>query len=149
MPDRLEAGTGNSPGMAGLLAGCAFLRDTGVGAIHRHEMALKARLRDGLGSIAGLQVLSPPGPRGVPVVTVKADLMDAASLSGRLDSEFGVQTRAGLHCAPEVHRVLGTTETGAVRFSLGWASTLEDVDAAVDGVARLLRPVSVTVAWAE
>ncbi len=146
MPDRLEAGTGNSPGMAGLLAGCAFLRDTGVAAIHRHEMTLKARLRDGLGCIAGLQVLSPPGPRGVPVVTVKADGMDAASLAGHLDSEYGVQTRAGLHCAPEVHRILGTTESGAVRFSLGWASTREDVDAAVAGVARLLRPVSVPVA---
>ena len=146
MPDRLEAGTGNSPGMAGLLAGCAFLRDTGVRTIHRHEMALKARLRDGLDCIAGLQVLSPPGPQGVPVVTVKADGMDAASLAGRLDSEYGVQTRAGLHCAPEVHRILGTTESGAVRFSLGWASTLEDVDAAIDGVAQLLRPVSVPVA---
>ncbi|MXX70306.1 MAG: aminotransferase class V-fold PLP-dependent enzyme [Gemmatimonadetes bacterium] len=148
MPDRLEAGTGNSPGMAGLLAGCAFLRDTGVGAIHGREMALKARLRDGLDCIAGLQVLSPPGPEGVPVVTVKADGMDSASLAGRLDSEYGVQTRAGLHCAPEVHRILGTTESGAVRFSLGWASTQEDVDAAVAGVAQLLRPVSVPVARA-
>ena len=146
MPDRLEAGTGNSPGMAGLLAGCAFLRDTGVGTIHRREMALKARLRDGLDCIGGLQVLSPPGPQGVPVVTVRADGMDAASLAGRLDSEYGVQTRAGLHCAPEVHRILGTTESGAVRFSLGWASTLEDVDAAIDGVAQLLRPLSVPVA---
>ena len=148
MPDRLEAGTGNSPGMAGLLAGCSFLHKTGVEAVHRHEMALKARLRDGLGGIAGLHVLSPPGPRGVPVVTVAADGMDAASLAGRLDAEYGVQTRAGLHCAPEVHRILGTRESGAVRFSLGWASTREDVDAAVAGVAQLLRPVSVPVASA-
>ena len=146
MPDRLEAGTGNSPGMAGLLASCAFLRDMGVAAIHRHEMALKARLLDGLGCIAGLRVLSPPGPQGVPVVTVKADRMDAASVAGRLDREHGVQTRTGLHCAPEVHRILGTTGAGAVRFSLGWASTKEDVDAAVAGVAQLLRPVSVPVA---
>ena len=136
MPDRLEAGTGNSPGMAGLLAGCAFLREAGVAAIHRREMALKARLRDGLDGMAGLRVLSPPGPDGVPVVTVKADDMDAATLAGRLDCDFGVQTRAGLHCAPEVHRILGTTDEGAVRFSLGWASTREDVDAAVNAVAQ-------------
>lgn len=146
MPDRLEAGTGNSPGMAGLLAGCAFLRDTGLSAIHRHEMALKARLLDGLTSVAGLHVLSPPGPEGVPIVTVKSDRMDAASLAGGLDREHGVQTRAGLHCAPEVHRILGTSDSGAVRFSLGWASTTDDVDAAVAGVAQLLNPVSVPVA---
>ncbi len=143
MPDRLEAGTGNSPGMAGLLAGCTCLRDMGTAAVHRREMALKARLLDGLSGIAGLRVLSPPGPQGVPVVTVKADRMDAASLAGRLDREHGVQTRAGLHCAPEVHRILGTMDSGAVRFSLGWASTREDVDAAVAGTAQLLRPVSV------
>ena len=89
MPDRLEAGTGNSPGMAGLLAGCAFLRDNGVGAIHRREMALKARLRDGLDCIPGLQVLSPPGRQGVPVVTVKADGMD----SGRPGGPSGFRAR--------------------------------------------------------
>lgn len=146
MPDRLEAGTGNSPGMAGLLAGCEFIRDTGVGTIHRHEMALKARLRDGLATIRGLQVLSPPGPEGVPVVTVKADGMDAAALAGALDREHGVQTRAGLHCAPEVHRILGTAESGAVRFSLGWASTMDDVEAAVNAVDQLLGSTSVPVA---
>ena len=145
MPDRLEAGTGNAPGMAGLLAGCGFLMDKGLKAVHRQEMALKARLVDGLGSIAGLRMLSPPAPQGVPIVTVRANGMDAASLAGHLDSGYGVQTRAGLHCAPEVHRMLGTCDSGAVRFSLGWASTREDVDAAVLGVAELLRPVSVHV----
>ncbi len=145
MPDRLEAGTGNAPGIVGLLAGCAYLRKNGVQAIHRAEMALKARLRDGLDGIAGLRVLSPPGRRGVPVVTVQANRMDAATLAGRLDREHGVQTRTGLHCAPEVHRILGTSDSGAVRFSLGWASTREDVDAAVCGVTQLLRPVAVPV----
>lgn len=140
MPDRLEAGTGNAPGMAGLLAGCQFLIDRGTEAVHRHEMAMKAMLLDGFAAIPGLRVLSPPAPDGVPVVTVKADAMDAATLASRLDRDHGVQTRSGLHCAPEVHRILGTLEEGAVRFSLGWASTTDDVESAVRAVDAVLRP---------
>ena len=108
-------------------------------------MTLKARLFDGLSRIPGLTVLSPPAPHGVPVVTVKADSMDAATLAGRLDREHRVQTRAGLHCAPEVHRILGTSGDGAVRFSLGWASTGEDVEAAVTAVDAIVKPVAVQV----
>ncbi len=145
MPDRLEAGTGNSPGIAGLLAGCQFLAEMGTEAIHAREMTLKAKLFDGLSRIPGVTVLSPPAPSGVPVVTVKADSMDAATLAGRLDREHGVQTRAGLHCAPEVHRILGTSGDGAVRFSLGWASTDGDVDAAVTAVDAIVKPVAVPV----
>ena len=145
MPDSLEAGTGNPPGLAGLLAGCRFLARQGVAVLHDREMRLKAELRDGLAEVPGLRVLSPAAPRGVPVVTVKAAGMDAASLAGRLDREHGIQTRAGLHCAPEVHRILGTSDEGAVRFSLGWASTREDVEASVRAVDAVLRPVTVPV----
>ena len=143
MPDRLEAGTGNSPGMAGLLAGCRFLTERGTGSIHRHEMAMKADLIDGFSAVPGLRVLSPPAPDGVPVVTVAADSMDAATLADRLDRRHGIQTRAGLHCAPEVHRILGTLEGGAVRFSLGWATTGDDVECAVEAVDSVLRPAMV------
>lgn len=145
MPDRLEAGTGNSPGMAGLLAGCRFLSERGTDSIHRHEMAKKADLIDGLSTVPGLRVLSPPAPDGVPVVTVAADFLDAATLADRLDRQHGVQTRAGLHCAPEVHRILGTLEEGAVRFSLGWATTDDDVESAVEAVDAVLRPALVPV----
>ena len=145
MPDRLEAGTGNTPGLAGLLAGCRFLAGRGVGDMHAREMALKAELLDGLSTVRGLRVLSPPAPGGVPVVTVAAAGMDAASMAGRLDREHGIQTRAGLHCAPEVHRILGTSGEGAVRFSLGWASTRDDVEASVRAVEAVLRPVAVPV----
>lgn len=138
MPDRLEAGTTNAPGLAGLLAGCRFLLDEGVQVIHAREAALKARLRDGLSSIRSLRLLSPPAPEGVGVVTVAADDLDPGTFAERLDRDFGVSTRPGLHCAPEVHRLIGTLETGALRFSLGWASTEVDVDRAVEGVDRIL-----------
>ncbi|NNF28319.1 MAG: aminotransferase class V-fold PLP-dependent enzyme [Gemmatimonadetes bacterium] len=146
MPDHLEAGTGNAPGIAGLLAGCEFVLGRGVDTIHAHEMGLKASLRAGLEAIPGLRVLSPPGPDGVAVVTVAPERLDPATLADRLDRDHGVLTRAGLHCAPEVHRILGTEESGAVRFSLGWASTEGDVEAAVSGVDAILSPTRVAVA---
>ena len=138
MPDRLEAGTSNAPGIAGLLAGCNFVLDEGPARIHERIGNLKARLRDGFETIPGVRVLSPPAPNGVGVVTVVAKEMDPATLARRLDEDWGVMTRPGLHCAPEVHRLLGTTESGALRFSLGWASVPEDVDQALRGTAAVL-----------
>lgn len=137
MPDRLEAGTGNAPGLAGLLAACEFLLERGVDAVHSHEAGLKARLRAGLATIRGVRVLSPAAPDGAAVVTITHDRVDPAVLAERLDRDFGVQARPGLHCAPEAHRILGTDRTGALRFSLGWCSTAEDVDRTLEGVASV------------
>lgn len=139
-PDHLEAGTPNAPGIAGLLAGCEFVEARGISELHAHEAALKARLRDGLEQIPGVRVLSPEAPEGTGVVTIVADRTDPATLSRRLEEEWSVLCRPGLHCAPEVHRLLGTLETGALRFSLGWASTSEDVDRAVSGVEAVAGP---------
>jgi cysteine desulfurase / selenocysteine lyase len=133
-PDRLEAGTPNAPGIAGLLAGCQFLLDEGISTIHAREMTLKARLRDGLEQVPGIRVLSPPAPDGGALVTLVSESVDPADLARRLDSEWGVLGRSGLHCAPEAHRLLGSAESGALRLSLGWASTTEDVDRAIRGV---------------
>lgn len=137
-PEHLEAGTQNAPGMAGLLAGVEWLAAHGVDRVHARAGALKARLRDGLVGVRGLRVLSPPAPGGTPIVTVVPERMDAATLAQRLDEDYGVMTRAGLHCAPEVHALLGTTGSGAVRFSLGWASTESDVDRAVLAAASIV-----------
>jgi cysteine desulfurase family protein len=145
MPDRLEAGTGNAPGLAGLRAGCEFVLENGVQALHAREVALKTRLREGLADVPGVRVLSPAAPEGVGVVTVSCRGIDPGALATTLDRDYGVCTRPGLHCAPEVHRVLGTLKTGALRFSLGWASTEEDVDQAVRGVAETVRGPRVTV----
>lgn len=142
-PDHLEAGTPNAPGIAGLLAGIRFVEERGVAELHRHESALKSRLRDGLEQIHGVRVLSPDAPDGTGVVTIACGRIDPASLSRRLEEEWGVLCRPGLHCAPEVHRLLGTLETGALRFSLGWASTAEDVDRAVSGVEAIAGPTRV------
>lgn len=145
-PDRLEAGSGNAPGMAGLLAGIGYLESEGVEVLHRKEMRLKAVLRDGLDSLSGVRVLSPPARKGVGIVTVVSDRISPSELAQRLDREWGVLVRHGLNCAPEVHKMLGTQEEGVVRFSLGWASTPEDVEAALRGTDSItsgpLVPVS-------
>jgi cysteine desulfurase / selenocysteine lyase len=138
MPDRLEAGTLNGPGIAGLLAGAEWVAERGVGALHAREALLKARLRERLGGIAGVRLHSPAAPDGVGIVTVTADGITAAELAARLDREHGVMTRAGLHCAPESHRLCGTAADGAVRFSVGWATTEAEVDAAAAAVASIL-----------
>jgi len=139
LPDRLEAGSQNGPGIAGLLAGVEWVTRKGVMAIHGRQNALKWRLWDALYEIPGVAMQSPPdlGPETVGVVTVTVQGMDAAEVARRLDSEHGVLVRAGLHCAPESHAILGTERTGAVRFSVGWATTEAEVDRAVAAVARI------------
>lgn len=145
MPDRLEAGTVNGSGLAGLLAGCRFLEERGISAIHEEISALKRRLRDGLADIPGVRMLSPAAPDGAAIVTITTNAMDPATLSGRLDTEWGVMGRAGLHCAPVVHQMMGTAAAGAFRLSLGWASTVEDVDRAIEGVHALAKSPIVPV----
>lgn len=137
LPDRLEAGTLNSPGIAGLEAGLAWLEDEGIGALHTRLEALKHELIDGLAALPGVRVLSPGTPGGAPIVTFVADSAAPGEVAGRLD-RLGVACRAGLHCAPGAHRVLGTSETGAVRLSLGWCSTAADVTESLAAVERAL-----------
>jgi len=137
MPDHLEAGTPNAPGLAGLLAGCEYVLDRGVAQLHEHESKLKARMRDGLEAIPRVRILSPPAPEGVGIVTFLVADSDPGALASALDRDFDVLCRSGLHCAPEVHALLGTAETGAVRFSLGWSSSQDDVDAACQAVEHL------------
>ncbi len=145
LPDRLEAGTLNGPGIAGLLAGCQAVLAEGVEVLHRRGARLKARLRDGLGALPGVEVLSPADPRGAGIVTLRVEGTDAGELAYRLDRDHGVLGRSGLHCAPEAHRALGTLETGALRLSVGWGTTDADVDAAVEAVDRCARSTSIAL----
>ncbi len=146
LPDRLEAGTMNAPGIAGLAAGIRWIQEHGLERLRAHARGLKQRLWRGLGTIPGVQVRSPEAPDGAPIVTITAQAIDPSTLAGRLDREFGVLARPGLHCAPEAHTVLGTRDTGALRFSVGWATTEEDVDRAIDAVAAVVAGATMTAA---
>lgn len=137
-PDHIQAGTVNAPGIAGLAAGLAWIRHRGIQRIQEDGAAIKERLWHGLRSIPGIRVLSPLALDGAPLVTFTADRVDPARLASRLDREYGVLGRPGLHCAPETHRLIGTDGTGAFRLSAGWTTTPEQVDhaiAAVDAIA--------------
>jgi cysteine desulfurase family protein len=139
LPDRWEAGNLNVPALAGLQAAAQFLRAQGLHAIAQHERQLVARLREGLAPIPGVKVYGPAAPeRRAAVVSVGIDGYDPQDAAAILDASFGVQCRAGLHCAPRIHQALGTANAGGlVRFSPGWSTSLEDVDAAVAAVAAL------------
>ncbi len=138
LPDACESGTLNVPGLAGLEAGVRWVLDRGVEAIRAHEEALTQRLLDGLLGIAGVTLYGPQDvDRQVAVVSFSIDGLDPAEAGLRLDDEYGILCRVGLHCSPAAHRTIGTYPTGTVRFGLGAMSTSGDVDAALVAVRTL------------
>lgn len=139
LPLRLEAGTQNSAGIAGLLLGVQFVLEQGVEKIHAHEMTLASRLIDQLVEIPGLKILGPARlKQRTAVVSITVDNYIPDQLSAVLDKVFGVATRAGLHCAPQAHIVAGTLEIGALRFSPGYFNTAGDIDYAIESLRNIL-----------
>jgi cysteine desulfurase family protein len=135
MPDRFEPGTPNLPGILGLRAGLTWLKETGLAAIHAHEMALTARFLNGLAPLeaAGfVRVVGLPACTGrtgvVSLQTLTRELSEAAY---ELDDRYGIMTRVGLHCAPNAHKTLGSYPTGTIRFSFGYWNTAEEIDTAL------------------
>ncbi|MGB9889772.1 MAG: aminotransferase class V-fold PLP-dependent enzyme [Anaerolineae bacterium] len=140
LPDMCESGTPNAVGLAGLEAGVRWVLERGVEAIRAHEMELTQRLLDGLREIPGVTVYGPTDARRrTAVVSFNIAGMEPSEVGMRLDEEYGIMCRVGLHCAPAAHRTIGTFPSGTVRFALGAFSTREEVDAALWAVARLAR----------
>ena len=138
LPDRFESGTANLPGYYGWEAALRFVEDRGVAALRRHEMALCTRFLDGLADMEHLRLVGPRDPeRRVGVISVDFPRRDNAEMAYELETRYGILTRCGLHCAPSAHKALGTFPQGTVRFSLGWASTEADVDAALAALRAL------------
>ena len=137
MPDRFESGTQNLPGIFGLQAALAFVRAKGVAALRAHETVLSAQLLDALEALP-LRVAGPKDvKRRVGVVSVDMP-MDNALAAYRLEREYGVLTRCGLHCAPNAHKTLHTFPQGTIRLSLGYATTEADVAAAAEALRAIL-----------
>ncbi|MBN1772368.1 MAG: aminotransferase class V-fold PLP-dependent enzyme [Deltaproteobacteria bacterium] len=132
LPDRLEAGTLNAVGPAGLGAGLAFVEARGVAAIRAHEAMLTARLLDGLQAIPGVRILGPgDAARQTAVVSFNLDGRSCSEVASALEERAGICCRAGLQCAPLAHRQLGTFPEGTVRFSLGAFNREEELDTAL------------------
>ncbi len=139
-PTRLEAGTLNGHGLAGLSAALDFLNETGIEAIHTHEDTLARRFYQSVKDLPGVAVYGDPdAPVRAPIVTLNIGDWDSAEVSDELAERFGIATRPGAHCAPRLHRSLGTEEQGAVRFSWSYFNTEAETDAAAEAVAILVR----------
>lgn len=142
MPDRFEPGTMNLPGILGLQAGLAWLEETGIDRVRQHELALTKQFLDGLQPLEEQGLLRIVGRRDCQnrtgVVSIQTLTKELSQAAFELDSEYGIQTRVGLHCAPSAHKTLGTFPTGTIRFSFGWWNTQEQVEAALMALERIL-----------
>jgi cysteine desulfurase family protein len=138
LPDRYESGTANTPGLAGLAAGARFLQAKGLAAVAAEEARLANILLDGLAQIQGVRIYGPPpGPERAGVVSFRIKGLPPVDIAAILDQSFGIAVRAGLHCAPDAHRSLGTLEGGTVRASLSPLNTEADAEAFVAAVASI------------
>ncbi len=136
-PGRYEAGTPNTPSIAGLGAAAAFVRAQG-GPLMEHVRILSRRLHEGLLEVPGLRVLGPaPDVPRIPVVSVVHERIASDEIAFMLDSQYGIAVRAGLHCSPWTHAALGTLESGAVRFGCGWGLDDDDVDRALAAMREI------------
>ena len=139
-PTRLEAGTRNGHGIAGLMAAMDYIRSVGRETIRSHELALARRFYEGAANTPGVTVYGDFSSWDrAPIVTLNIRDYDSSQVSDVLAQDYGIATRAGAHCAPRLHRALGTVERGAVRFSFGWMNTEEETDAALAAVREIAR----------
>jgi cysteine desulfurase family protein len=138
LPDRFESGTANGLGLAGLGAGVREVLERGVEAIRAHERRLAGILLEGLSSIPKVKLYGPLDPdRRLALVSFTVEGRRVSEVGLRLDEEFGILCRVGLHCAPSAHRALGTFPEGTVRLAPGPFTKEEEVRAAVAAVARI------------
>ena len=137
LPDRLEAGTHNMPGVAGLMEGLRFVKSQGPAAILDHERRLTARAAEGLSGIKGVRVFATQGLGSqAGVLSFQVEGRDCEEV-GEILGDQGIAVRAGLHCAPLAHQSAGTLETGTVRVSFSAFNHWRETDRLVEAVARL------------
>ncbi len=139
LPDKYESGNLNVPGLAGLSAAAGWLLARGVERIAEHARRLSQRLYDGLACVDGVRVYGPRDPAArVGIVSIRLEQLDPQAAAAALDTAFGIQTRAGLHCAPLMHAALGTLHVGGtLRFSVGAFNTDEEIARTVAAVEEL------------
>ena len=139
LPNKFEAGSLNMPALAGLGTAVKHLEQLTVAAVQQHHTQLTSQLLDGLATLPSVTVYGPSAdqPR-VGVVSCTFDGYDPQEFAAMLDASYGIECRAGLHCAPRMHAALGTAQTGGtVRFSPGWTTTTKEIDTALEAIAAL------------
>jgi len=139
MPTRLEAGTLNGHGLAGLDAAIDYINEFGMQAIHDKEMSLMWRFYNGVKDIEGVKIYGDFDVKDrCPIVSINLSDYESGAVSDELANRFEIATRPGGHCAPLMHKALGTVDQGAVRFSFSHFNTEEEVDTAINAVRTLV-----------
>lgn len=140
LPDKFESGTPNGPGIAGLGAGIRFVKSRGIDVIRVHEVALTGHLIAGLQGIPRVSVYGPEDPEcRTATVSLTIEGCQVSDVGLRLDEEFGILSRVGLHCAPAVHRTIGTFPEGTVRLAPGAFTTLEEIEATLAAIRTIAK----------
>ena len=137
LPTLLEAGTLNGHGIAGLSAALDYIREVGMDTIREKEEALMRRFYAGVSAIPGVTVYGNFAAPRTAVAALNIRDYDSGEVADALSQDYGIATRPGAHCAPRMHRALGTEHQGAVRFSFGWFNTEAEIDTAIQAVKEL------------
>lgn len=139
MPDKLEAGTLNTVGIAGLLAGIEYINVVGLGNIIKKEREMTRILIDGLRQIDNVVVYGLGSDERLPVISFNISGMRPSDVGYRLDKDYHIMTRVGLHCAPHAHRTIGSFPDGTVRFSLSYMNSLEQIEKVLEAVKEIAK----------
>ena len=139
LPDKFESGTANLAGIAGLGAGLRWIKVRGIGEIRGHMKKLSQTLMDGLSGLPNVKIHGTLDPeRSVAIISFTVAGKRVSDMGLRLDEEYGILSRVGLHCAPAAHRTIGSFPEGTVRLAPGVFNTLDDVQEAIEAISKVV-----------
>lgn len=140
LPDKFEAGTPNLPGIFGLNTALKYLEEVGLNNIYARELELTKAFMEGVSGLKAVRLAGLKDTKGrTAVVSLDFTERDNAEISYLLDSQYGIATRCGLHCAPSAHKTLETFPQGTVRFSFSHFNTMEEISYAIDAINKVLK----------
>ena len=140
LPDKYESGTHNTPGIVGLNEGVKFIFKEGIDKIKEHEEELCKYMLERLEEVPNIKIYGPKDAnKRASDISINIGNMDSGEITFLLDSEYDIATRSGIHCAPLAHKTLGTLEQGAVRFSIGYFNTKEEIDKAINALKEIAK----------
>lgn len=138
MPDMLESGTLNTPGIVGLGHGIEFIESYGIEKLEKYKFSLVKRLHEGIEELGGVRLYSLcKMENNSGIVAMNFENTDSTEISYVLDRAYGIATRAGLHCSPSAHGILGTMQTGVVRFSVSPFNTQAEIDMTLEALKEI------------
>ena len=140
LPDKFESGTANLTGIAGLGAGLKWVGDRGIDEVRDHMKKLSHTLLDGLSTLPQMKIYGTLDPeRSVSIVSFSVAGKNISKIALRLDDEYGVLSRVGLHCAPAAHRTIGSFPEGTIRLAPGVFTTVSDIQEAVQAISKVVQ----------